>query len=196
MNRTWRLITAAAVIVVSLTLGSATLRAENSGVFRNSTDISRAQSILVDEGYLRKDGYTPGQLDQTTREAISEFQTHHTLNNVGILDDDTYQLLLSHEFSYPWSEETARVELAPAEPVAPVAAVAPPAQVQVAEAAPVPEPTPAPEVQEAPPAPEPVAAPEEPARTMPATASHLPLLALSGLGLLGLGVLVLIRRSA
>jgi len=192
MNRTWRLITAVAVIVVSLTLGSAMLRAEDSGVFRNSSDISRAQSILVDEGYLRKDGYTPGQLDQATRQAISEFQDHHTLNNVGILDDDTYQSLLSHEFSYPWSEEkAARVELAPAEPVA----VAPPAPVQVAEAAPVPVPVPAPEVQEAP-APAPVAAPEEPVRTMPATASHLPLLALTGLGLLGLGVLVIIRRSA
>src|SRR5437773_4793048 len=146
--------TVAAIVLTVSALG-ATLRAEDSGVFRNSGDISRAQAILESEGYLASGSYTPGQMDQSTRQAVSEYQSHHSLNDAGILDDDTYEMLLSHEVSYPWDEGAAApsepAELAPAQPVVPVTESAPPAEVRVAEAPPVPEPTPATaEVKEAP----------------------------------------------
>jgi hypothetical protein len=190
----------AIAIAVSLAMGMTAARAEDSGVFKNPGNISHAQSILESEGYLTTGSYTPGRIDQATRQAISDYQNHHALNHSGNLDDDTYEMLLSHEISYPWDNgENAQAKMAPAEPVAPVTAPAPPAEVQVAEAAPVPEPAPpVVEVKEAP-APAP-AQPDSPMkntpRKMPSTASHLPLLALSGLGLMGLGILVIFRKTA
>ena len=66
--------------------------------------------------------------------------------------------------------------------------------VQVAEAAPAPEPTPAPVVNEAP-AQAPAPAPAETEPKMPATGSSLPLLALTGLALVGGGALLLRQRA-
>jgi hypothetical protein len=196
-----RMTTVTAGIAIVLVAGLAIARAEDSGVFKNPGDISRAQTILQAEGYLAAGRYTQGQLDRPTRQAISEYQGRHSLNQAGTLDDDTYQSLLSHEASYPWDNgENAQAKTAPSEPVAPVTESASPTEVRVEEAAPVPAPTPsATEVKEAPaPVPAPEAPPAETAATrkMPATASALPLLALSGLSLLGLGILVLVRRGA
>jgi peptidoglycan hydrolase-like protein with peptidoglycan-binding domain len=191
-------ILALGTVVASVALaGMASGWAEDSSVFKNPNHISRAQSILESEGFLAPGNYTPGQMDRATRQAVSEYQSRHSLNESGILDDDTYQMLLTHEFAYPWDEQEAapvRKEAARAEPVAPVTEPVPPTEVQVAQAAPVPEPEPATaQVKEEPPAPAPA---EKPARQMPATASPLPLLALSGLGLMTAGLFLLLRKGA
>jgi hypothetical protein len=192
MNRNLRTVALGAVMAVVLALGTAPILAEDSGVFKNPEDISRAQRILVGEGYLAPGSYTPGQLDQATRQALSEYQGRHSLNDSGTLDDETYQTLLGHEVSFPWGDEaTPQAAAAPAEPLASVAAPTPVAEPQVAEEAPNPEPAPSPAAVEA--APEPT---KEPVREMPATASHLPFLVLAGLLLLGCGILVLRRRTA
>ena len=178
-------IAAGMAIAVGLFLvaGSPVLRAEDSGVFKNSASILQAQEILVEDGYLSHGAYTSGVMDEATRRALSEYQSVHALNSGGTLDDETFQSLTSHETAYPGGGD---VEVAEAEPV--LSEPAP--QVQVAEAAPAPEPTPAPvEVKEAP-------APAEPSRSMPATGSSLPLLALSGLAMMGGGALLLRQRAA
>jgi hypothetical protein len=181
-----------AFVAVILALSVVPARAEDSGVFKNPADISRAQGILQAEGYLAPGSYTTGQLDHATRLAISRYQGRHSLNDSGTLDDDTYQTLLGHEVSYPWGDaETPKPVAAVAE--TPEAAPAP----QEATPAAAPEPAAAvaeaPEAAPAPPAPEPV---QEPARVMPATASPLPILVLAGLLLMVSGILVIRRRTA
>jgi LPXTG-motif cell wall-anchored protein len=176
-----------AVVALCLIAGPSALLAEDSGVFKNSTSILQAQEILVEDGYLSPGAYSSGIMDQATRLALSDYQSVHALNSTGSLDDETFQSLTSHGTAYPWDSQTKAAE---AEPVLSEPAPAP----QVAVAAPAPEPTPAPvEVKEAP-APEAPAA--EPARRMPATGSSLPLLALSGLALIGGGALLLRQRAA
>ena len=73
MNRLLRAVAMGAVMAVVLALSIATIRAEDSGVFKNPGDISRAQRILGSEGYLVPGSYAPGQLDEATREALSEY---------------------------------------------------------------------------------------------------------------------------
>jgi LPXTG-motif cell wall-anchored protein len=183
---------AAGVTVVALVfiVGPSALRAEDSGVFKNSTSILQAQETLVEDGYLSQGAYTSGVMDQATRHALAEYQSVHALNSSGNLDDDTFQSLTSHATAYPWDSQT---EVAETEPVLSEPAPAP----RVAEAAPAPAPTPAPvEVKEAPTPAARAAAPAEPAKRMPATGSSLPLLALSGLGLIGGGALLLRQRAA
>src|SRR5262245_35781252 len=179
-----------AVIGLFLVAGASVLQAENSGVFMNGASILQAQQILVEDGYLSPGSYATGVMDQATRKALSQYQSEHALNSSGTLDDDTFQSLTSHATSQPWDSE---VQAAEAEPVINEPAPA----VQVAVATPAPAPTPAPaEVKEAP-APEAApAAPAEPARSMPATGSSLPLLALSGLALIGGGALLLRQCAA
>ena len=178
-------------MAVILALSVVPARAEDSGVFKNPADISRAQGILVAEGYLVPGSYTTGQLDHATRLAISRYQGRHSLNDSGTLDDDTYQTLLGHEVSYPSGDAETP------ESVAAVAEAAPAAPEQTPAAATAPEPAAAvaeaPEAAPVPPAAEP---PQEPARVMPATASPLPILVLAGLLLLASGILVLRRRTA
>jgi hypothetical protein len=179
-----------AVAGIFLVAGSSALRAEDSGVFKNSMSILQAQEILVGDGYLSQGAYTSGVMDQTTRLALSEYQSAHALNSSAGLDDDTFQSLTSHDTAYPWDSQT---EVAENEPLLSEPAPAP----RLAQAAPAPEPTPAPlEVKEAPARATPAAGPAEPARRMPATASSLPLLALSGLALIGTGALLLRQRAA
>ena len=177
----------ALVTGLAVALGAAPLWAEDSGVFKNSAGYSQAQDRLVAEGYLATGSFTPGVMDESTRKALSEYQEVHSLNSDGILDDDTYQMLTSHEMAYPWGGDEM---VAAAEPQI----VEPAPEPMVAEAPPVPEPTPDPVVVKEAPAP-PVAA-AEPARGMPATGSSLPLLALTGLALLGGGALLLRQRAA
>ncbi len=194
-----RIGSAGAVIALVLTAGVAMAGMRETRSFTSPDYISRAQEILVDEGLLSAGSYTPGQLDEPTRQALTTYQERHALNDSGNLDDDTYAMLLSHEISYPWGGEETSQPAAAAEPVTPVAAPEPSPAPQVAEAPPVPEPAPSTaEVKEAP-APAPAPAPEpsrEAARKMPATASSLPLLVLTGLSLLGVGILLLRSRAA
>jgi len=188
MSRFQCAVAVGAVMAVILAFTVVPARAEDSGVFKNPADISRAQGILEAEGYLASGSYATGQLDHATRGAISRYQGRHSLNDTGTLDDDTYQTLLGHESSYPWEDaDTSEPAATPAETSAP----------EVAPAAPEPAPEPAPtagmEKAPAPPAAEP---PQEPVRVMPATASPLPSLVLAGLLLLVSGILVLRRRTA
>jgi LPXTG-motif cell wall-anchored protein len=170
-------------------LGATALMAGDSPFFRDEASVTRAQQILVGDGYLEQGSFDLGSLDDTTRKALTKYQYDHALNDSGFLDDETFQSLTSHETGYPWGEEPHAV---------PAAVAAPAETVEVAEAPAVPEPAPAPEevkevvVAEA--APE-EAAPAEEAPAMPATGSNLPLLALSGIALLGSGALLL-KRSA
>jgi LPXTG-motif cell wall-anchored protein len=176
----------AMTIGVLLIAGAHPLRAEDSGVFKNSADISRAQEILVGDGTLASGSFTPGSLDAATRRALTAYQTVHAINESGDLDDETYQSLTSHETSYPWGAETAMAG-APAQPVEPAAAPS----ARTAEAPAMPEPIPSPvEVKQAP-----IPAAPQPARKMPATGSSLPLLALAGLALLGGGALLLRQHA-
>ena len=179
-----------AVVGLFLVAGASVLRAEDSNVFKNGANILQAQEILVEDGYLSPGDYTSGVLDSATRKALTEYQSEHALNGNGTLDDETFQSLTSHETAYPWDSQA---EVAETEPVLTQPAPAP----VVAEAPPAPEPTPAPvEVKEAPATQAPPAAPAEPERSMPATGSPLPLLALSGLALIGGGALLLGQRAA
>ena len=187
MRRTGIATGMAIAVGLFLIAGATALRAEDSGVFKNGTSILQAQEILVENGYLSPGSYTSGVTDEATRNALSAYQSAHALNNTGTLDDETYQSLTSHEMDYPWGGEVAVAE---AEPVI----IESEEVVQVAEAAPAPEPTPAPaEVKETP-APEAAEPAAEP--SMPATGSSLPLLALSGLALMGGGALLLRQRAA
>ena len=190
MRRTGIATGMAVLVGLCLVAGASALRAEDSSVFKNGANILQAQEILVGNGYLSQGAYTSGVMDDATRKALAEYQSVHALNNSGTLDDETFQSLTSHGTSYPWDSQA---EVAEAEPVLTEPA---PAAV-VAQAPPAPEPTPAPvEVKEAPAPEASAAAPAKRARSMPATGSSLPLLALSGLALIGSGALLLRQRAA
>jgi len=145
-------------------------------IYTSEEDIEFAQSILDGEGYLERGDYTVGRRDRATKAALAEFQRRHSLRSSSRLDFDTMAMLSSHE----------------------------PAPVAMARnVPPTPEPPPAPEPQAAaapppPPAPEPpppvVVAVVDDDIEMPTTASPLPLLALSGSLLVGLGLLIMLRR--
>jgi LPXTG-motif cell wall-anchored protein len=193
-----RIMTIGTVLALGMLLSISTsmLRAEDSGVFKNAGDITRAQEILVRDGYLSADSFTSGKLDAATRGAISNYQSEHAMNDRGDLDDETFQSLTSHEMTYPWGIQEAenRVEPQPVEP-----APAP----KVVRAPPVPEPTPASvQVREAPPVPQAPTVPPapvvaaQPGRKMPATGRELPVMFLSGLLLLGAGAFLLRRCFA
>jgi LPXTG-motif cell wall-anchored protein len=180
-----------------LSLGASALRAEDSGAFKNPVDIAKAQQILVDNGYLAAGSYTHGSLDESTRWAISSYQSEHALNARGDLDDETFQSLSSHEGIYPWDDQqSASQAQAPTREPAP----------KVAQAPPVPEPTPSPaQVREAraasatpaqPAGPVGIRPESKPERRMPATGSSLPTLLVSGLLLLGAGAFLICRRFA
>src|SRR5262245_20291551 len=169
-------------------LGTTALMAGDSSFFTNEASVVRAQQILVGDGYLDQGSFDPGSLDRATRDALSKYQSDHALNDQGFLDDETFQSLTSHETTYPWGGAPRAVPVA-AEPAE---------EVEVAETEQMPEPAPAPEEKEvvvAQAEPEEAPAAEEAAPEMPATGSNLPLLALSGIALLGGGALLL-RRSA
>jgi len=184
------------VVVLSMFAASAqAILAEDSGVFKNPGDISRAQRILVELGYLEGNGYRTGVADAATRRALAEYQNRHALNARGTLDDDTYQMLLSDVADYPWAGEPSS-SLAAAQPVEPPrpAQEEPAAGTHLAEAPPAPEPIPSTATVKEPPSPEAPAG--EQRREMPATASSLPLLGLMGLALLAVGFIILRTRRA
>ena len=179
-----------AVVLVGLAVSP--LLAEDSNVFKNRSAILDAQEALEADGFLVHGDFTPGELDTATQRALSQYQSQHALNSRGVLDDDTYEMLTSHDSGYPWGgevvaethEESARAEGNAEELSAP---------------APEPEATNEPtelnETQEAAP-PAPAEHPEkEPVHSMPATGSPLPLLALSGIALIGAGLVLSRLRS-
>ncbi|HEV8336398.1 MAG TPA: hypothetical protein VGR67_08295 [Candidatus Polarisedimenticolia bacterium] len=189
--RSWKSVSLAlgVAIAMAVTFAAIPASAEDTGVFKNSRDISRAQRILVTEGLLAPDSYTVGELDDETRQALSNYQSEHALNMTRTLDDETFQTLLAHEEEL--NPDTVAVPLEPAETAY---QPEPEPPVQYAKAPPEPEPTPSTaEEREAPAEPEPS---YDADRTMPATASPLPLLLLGGAGLVGSGLLILRRRSA
>ena len=188
MNRTrfGRWVSLGAVLM--LAAGTVALAAGDRQSFATEANLSWAQGVLVGDGYLEQGSFEPGVLDHETRQALTKYQSDHALNDSGLLDEETYHSLTSHETAYPWggaphAAPTALAEPAESEPAEPV---------EVAEAPAVPEPAPAPEKEMVA---EPQEAPAEKAPAMPATGSNLPLLAISGLALLGTGALLL-RRSA
>lgn len=193
--RSWKSVSLAlgVAIAMAVTFAAIPASAEDTGVFKNSRDISRAQRILVTEGLLAPDSYTVGELDEETRQALSNYQSEHALNMTRTLDDETFQTLLAHEEKTPLTENPDTVAV-PLEPAETAYQTEPEQSVQYAKTPPEPEPTPSTaEEREAPAEPEPSHAA---GRTMPATASPLPLLLLGGAGLVGSGLLILRRRSA
>ena len=85
---------AAAAAVV--TLASADPSASNSQVYRSSQDISEAQGILQQAGYLKAGAFRNGEADDPTVEALQAFQTAHALLPTGSIDFETRTQLLSH----------------------------------------------------------------------------------------------------
>ncbi len=151
-------------------------------IYTSEEEIKFAQSILDGAGYLDRGDYAVGRRDRATKIAIADFQRMHSLCRCGRLDFDTMAMLSSHQ--------PAAVSLARNAPTSP-APPPPPAPELQATAAAAPPPPVAPEPP--PPAPAVVAAMEDDME-MPATASPLPLLALSGGLLVGLGLLIMLRR--
>jgi len=150
-------------------------------IYTSEEDIEFAQSILDHEGYLERGDYTVGRRDGATSNAIADFQRRHNLNGSGRLDFDTMAMLTSHE---PAAVAMART----------VPPVPPPPPAAAPRAAAAPPPPPAVEAPPEPPAPVVVAAMDDDLE-MPATAGPVPLLALSGGLLAGLGLLITMRRS-
>ena len=97
--RSWKSVSLALGVAIAMIVmfGAVPASAEDTGVFKNSRDISRAQRILVTEGLLAADSYTVGELDDATRQALSVYQSEHSLNMTRTLDDETFQTLLAHE---------------------------------------------------------------------------------------------------
>lgn len=192
MKRKVRALILGTAVLAVLAVAVPSLRAEQTPFFENPADISRAQGILVKEGYLEAASYSSGLLDSETRAALAAFQGRHSLNSTGNLDDHTFQELLSHDVAYPWGGEEP-VTVAKAEPVEPVTTATTP------ESAPEPTPAVAPapsrvEVKEAP-VPEPTPAPAYEQRTMPGTSSPLPAIVFAGLILITAGVVALRFRK-
>lgn len=189
-----RAVSMTAAMLVGLAISP--LLAEDSNVFKNRSAILDAQEALEADGLLLHRDFTPGELDSATQRALSQYQSQHALNSRGVLDDDTYQMLTSHGSGYPWGgeviAETHEEESARAEDHA--------EDEDLSAAAPEPEATNEPtelnETHETAP-PEPAEHhEEEPVHSMPATGSSLPLLALSGIALVGAGLVLLRLRSA
>ncbi|HEV8376235.1 MAG TPA: peptidoglycan-binding domain-containing protein [Candidatus Polarisedimenticolia bacterium] len=184
--------TAAAML---LGLAASPLLAEDSNIFKNSSATLEAQESLEADGYLAHGDFAPGRLDQATRKALSEYQTAHALNSRGVLDDETFQMLTSHYSEYPWDDGDVD-----AEPPAKDEGDTPSADFDEAPQEPDPDlhaelrETHEDEADADAPAEEPLR--EEPVRSMPATGSSLPLLALSGVALIGAGLVLLRQRSA
>lgn len=176
----------AAVMLVGL--AASPLLAEDSGVFKNRSAILDAQEALEANGFLDHGDFTPGQLDTATQKALAKYQSQHALNSRGVLDDDTYQMLTSHYSQYPWGGEV--VAEAHDEELASDAEDNNAGDEELSE--------PAPEHESTTEQTDTYAAHPEPAehhRSLPATGSPLPVLALSGMALIGAGLVLSRMRS-
>jgi LPXTG-motif cell wall-anchored protein len=184
----------AAVMLVGL--AASPLWAEDSNVFKNRSAILDAQEALEADGFLAHGDFTPGELDAATQKALSKYQSEHALNSRGVLDDDTYEMLTSHFSQYPWDGEVVgeshEEELSSdagdnhagdeelSEPAPEHEATTEQAELKNTHAA---SSKPAEHLG------------EEHGHAMPATGSPLPLLALSGMALIGAGLVLLRMRS-
>src|SRR6266581_2822401 len=59
-------------------------------LYTSSEQIEAAQRILQGEKDLKPGGYTVGQMDQATIDAIRTFQRDHFIPNSGLLDHETF----------------------------------------------------------------------------------------------------------
>jgi LPXTG-motif cell wall-anchored protein len=179
----------AAVMLVGL--AASPLWAEDSNVFKNRSAILDAQEALEADGFLAHGDFTPGELDAATQKALSKYQSEHALNSRGVLDDDTYEMLTSHYSQYPWDGEVVgeshEEELSSdagdeelSEPAPEHEATTEQAELKNTHAV-----SSKPAEHHG----------EEHGHAMPATGSPLPLLALSGMALIGAGVVLLRMRS-
>ncbi len=161
----------------------------DSPIYSGPQDIEFAQSILAQDGYLSRGDYSPGRRGRATREAIRDFQMHHTLRRTGGLDFETMAMLTSHG--------EGMVTVASRSVPTPLATSSGPGD--DVQADPTPSPAADRVAESRPPAhPAPEAAPQIAALDdlpeMPETAGPVPLLAFSGLLLSGLGVMLLFAR--
>ncbi len=65
-------------------------------LYTSSEQIEAAQRILQGEKDLKPGGYTVGQMDQATIDAIRTFQRDHFIPNSGLLDHETFAQLETH----------------------------------------------------------------------------------------------------
>ena len=141
--------------------------AETGPPYVNNENIAVAQRILVSENLLKSGGFTQGKLDQGTIQALLAFQRSHGIEPSGVLDPETLGMLTSHEQRIVVAREPGQ-PIQVARQVEPMRKFEPAAQPQ---AEPVTE------------------------RTMPKTASPLPLLAAIGALLIAGGATLLRRRA-
>jgi len=182
MNRLLRPISLIAIGVLLAALAPAVSFGGRDAItgprYLNQENVALAQRILVTEKLLKSGSFTKGKMDHETVRALVAFQRSHGIQPNGILDPETLGVLTSHE-------QRIVVAQAPKPPIKVADKVEPMQKFE-------PPVTPAPAVAPAPPAP-PKPAPV--VRSMPKTASSLPLLAIIGAILVAGGV-TLVRRSA
>jgi outer membrane protein OmpA-like peptidoglycan-associated protein len=65
-------------------------------ILTSPRDIEQAQGILVHDGELAPGSFKQGEMDEATSSALRLFQSRHSLNATGLLDEETMALLLSH----------------------------------------------------------------------------------------------------
>ena len=102
MTRPATFLGAIAALGLTLALGQSTADAafrDNKGgpPFYSTEDFQVAQTILVQNRYLRQGSYAFGQLDQPTIDAIRAFQREHAIRPSGQLDPETMGMLMSHK---------------------------------------------------------------------------------------------------
>lgn len=86
-------IAGAAIVAIPASIN---LSADNSRDHGSSLDISEAQGILQNAGYLAPGSYRRGEADGPTVLALQSFQTAHGLLPTGSIDFETTTQLLSH----------------------------------------------------------------------------------------------------
>jgi len=89
----------AAVVVLSAPASAGT-PGDSRYIYSGSEQISQAQAILLNEGYLKQDSYKNGDMDAETRAAVRNFQSMHSMAPTGLLDTETLAELLSHGSPY------------------------------------------------------------------------------------------------
>jgi len=68
-------------------------------VYSSSGEIQTAQRVLRSKNYLRPGYYTAGRMDQPTIDALRAFQRDHFVPDSGLLDQETMAQLMSHRSS-------------------------------------------------------------------------------------------------
>src|SRR6059036_1109733 len=71
--------------------------ARTGPLYLSAEAVQAAQTILVEEGYLRAGAYARAQLDEPTRQALRAFQRDHFIRTNGLLDPETMGMLTSHQ---------------------------------------------------------------------------------------------------